>query len=61
MNKTGLSEFNMRMTLDIIWTVAVARFKTLARYKGWLVMDISIPIVFAAMPVLLGIAFAGSS
>lgn len=60
MQRTGLSEFNWRTKLDIIWTVAVARFKTLARYRGWVFMDISIPIVFAAMPVLLGIAFAGS-
>jgi ABC-2 type transport system permease protein len=36
------------------------RFVTISRYPGQLVLDIIIPIVFAAMPILLGRAMAGS-
>jgi ABC-2 type transport system permease protein len=35
------------------------RLQTITRYPGQLVMDIVIPIVFAAMPILLGRAAAG--
>lgn len=61
MNRHGLSEVNFRNKMDLVWTVAVARFKTLARYKGWLLMDVSVPIVFAALPVLLGMALGGAN
>jgi ABC-2 type transport system permease protein len=36
------------------------RLTTLSRYRGQLVVDIVIPIVFAAMPVLLGRAAGGA-
>lgn len=31
----------------------------ISRYKGWLLMDISIPIIVAALPILIGTAIGG--
>ncbi|MHA1214708.1 MAG: ABC transporter permease [Candidatus Hodarchaeales archaeon] len=46
--------------LDVIWGTFVVRVKTISRYKGALLMDIVMPVLFAAMPILLGQALAGS-
>jgi len=39
--------------------VFLARIRIISRYKGAIFMEALLPIVFAAMPVLLGTAFAG--
>jgi len=41
-------------TLSIVLASARMRFLTITRYPGQLVLDTFIPIVFAAMPILLG-------
>lgn len=45
--------------LSVVLASARMRLMTITRYPGQLVMDIIIPIVFAAMPILLGRASAG--
>jgi len=46
--------------LDILLTVLKARYKTIWRYKGALVAEIFFPVIFAALPILLGVAVAGN-
>lgn len=50
---------NPRKYLSIIMASARMRLINISRYPGQLVVDIVIPIVFAAMPILLGRATAG--
>lgn len=46
--------------LGVAWGTFVVRIKTISRYKGMLLMDMLMPVMFAAMPILLGQALAGS-
>jgi ABC-2 type transport system permease protein len=50
---------SLRSNFSIIWASMRMRLITVSRYPGQLLMDIVIPIVFAAMPILLGRATAG--
>lgn len=50
----------MRHTLSAMWAETWLRLVNVSRYPGQLVMQIIIPIVFAAMPMLLGRATAGA-
>jgi ABC-2 type transport system permease protein len=52
---------NLNLRANISVTLASARMRviTISRYPGQIVMDLIIPIVFAAMPILLGRATAG--
>lgn len=49
----------LKSNLSIVLASARMRLATISRYPGQLLMDIFIPIVFAAMPILLGRATAG--
>ena len=53
---------NTRMSahLGVVWSTFIVRLKTISRYKGMLMMDIVLPAMFAAMPILLGQALSGS-
>ncbi|HEQ79347.1 MAG TPA: hypothetical protein ENN76_03680, partial [Euryarchaeota archaeon] len=44
---------------DVMWSVTVMRVRILSRYKGWLAMDIIIPIIITLIPILLGRAAGG--
>lgn len=55
----GLGRPGFRAKLDIVRTVFLARIHIITRYKGAIFMEALLPIVFAAMPVLLGTAVAG--
>ncbi|MFQ5976869.1 MAG: ABC transporter permease [Candidatus Heimdallarchaeota archaeon] len=57
----GLSAQGWRANLSIAWAVFIARMRTIRRYKGFLIMEILLPTLFAALPILLGNAIAGSS
>jgi len=57
----GLARPGWRAKLDVVRTVFLARIRIISRYKGALLMEAFLPIVFAAMPVLLGTAVAGSN
>jgi len=50
---------NLRANLSIVIASARMRLLNISRYPGQLLTDILIPIVFAAMPILLGRAAAG--
>jgi len=50
---------NLRANLSIVIASARMRLLNISRYPGQLLTDILIPIIFAAMPILLGRAAAG--
>lgn len=52
---------NLKTNLSVTLASARMRLITISRYPGQLLIDIFIPIVFAAMPILLGRATAGDS
>jgi ABC-2 type transport system permease protein len=55
----SLTEFAPRTSWDVIWGVAIARLRMMSRYRGWFLLDIIIPTMIAAIPILLGQAMAG--
>ncbi len=55
----GLSHMSRRSNLNIISTVLKARFLIISRYRGSLFLESLLPLVFAAMPILIGVAVAG--
>jgi len=57
----GLGKPSWRANFDVIITVLIARLKVISRYKGALLMDTFMPIVFAAMPILLGVTIGGAN
>ncbi len=57
----GLSQPSWRANLDVMRTVLIARLKVISRYKGALLMDTFLPIVFAAMPILIGVTVGGAA
>ena len=51
---------SLRANLSVVLASTRMRLTTVTRYPGQLVLDVFIPIVFAAMPILLGRATAGA-
>ncbi len=49
----------LRSRLSVMLASTRMRLLTISRYKGQLVLDIFIPIVFAALPILMGRAIGG--
>ena len=56
----ALATVSFKDHLGVILGTFIVRIKTISRYKGMLFMDILIPLILAAMPILLGQAMAGS-
>lgn len=56
----GLGRPGWRASLDVVRTVLIARLKIISRYKGSIFLEALLPIVFAALPILLGAAVAQS-
>ena len=54
-----LTEFNLGTRWQVVWGVAAVRLRMMSRYRGWFVLDIIIPTMIAAIPILLGQALAG--
>ena len=52
---------SLRSNLSVLLASMRMRLMTISRYPGQLVLDIIIPIVFAAMPILLGRATSGAN
>jgi len=52
---------SLRSNLSVLIASMRMRLMTISRYPGQLVLDIIIPIVFAAMPILLGRATSGAN
>ncbi len=57
----GLGRPGWRASLDIMGTVFVARLRIILRYKFAILGETLLPVVFAALPILLGTAIAGGS
>ncbi len=57
------TSFSLRIRSNLAVVLASTRMRllTISRYPGQLLLDIVIPIVFAAMPILLGRATAGAN
>lgn len=54
----GYYEKSARTSFGVFSTVLKARFRIISRYKGALLMELFMPIVFAALPILLGVSIA---
>ena len=52
---------NLRAGFSVVLASTKMRLITISRYKGQMIMDIIIPIIFASMPILLGRATAGDN
>jgi ABC-2 type transport system permease protein len=57
----SLTQTNPLTRWLLVWNVALARLRMQSRYRGWFLLDIMIPTVLAAMPILLGRATAGAN
>jgi len=55
----GLGRPGPRASLGVVWTVFVARLKIISRYKGAILLESFLPVIFAGLPILLGTAVAG--
>ncbi len=55
----GLARMSTRSSLGIVGNVLKARVLIISRYKGSLFLESVLPLVFAAMPILIGVAVAG--
>ncbi|MFQ5837645.1 MAG: ABC transporter permease [Thermoplasmata archaeon] len=55
----GLSLMSRRSNLGILLTVLRARFLIISRYRGSLFLETLLPLVFAALPIFIGVAVAG--
>jgi ABC-2 type transport system permease protein len=53
------SAVNLRSNISVLLASARMRLVTVSRYPGQVVLDIFIPIFFAALPILLGRATSG--
>lgn len=58
---SSLTRFTFSTRWNLIWHVALARFKMMSRYPGFFVLDILMPTFIAAMPILLGQAIGGGA
>jgi ABC-2 type transport system permease protein len=56
----GLGRPGWRASVGVIWSVFRARLKIITRYKGAVLLESIIPVIFAGLPILLGSAVAGS-
>ncbi len=54
-----LSQVNPFNSLLLTLHVTKVRFRILSRYKGWFAFDFIMPIVMAALPILIGVSVAG--
>ena len=54
-----LSQINPLNSIRLTLHVTKIRFRILSRYKGWFAMDFIMPVVFAALPILIGTSVAG--
>ena len=58
-SRSPLPHPTARTRLDIAAWTAFARYRELASYPGWFLLDVFIPIITAAVPILLGRATGG--
>jgi len=54
----GLGRPGWRASVGVVWSVFRARLKIITRYKGAVLLESLIPVIFAGLPILLGSAVA---
>jgi ABC-2 type transport system permease protein len=54
----GYYDKNRKTSFGVFSTVLRARLRIISRYKGALLMELFMPIVFAALPIMLGVSIA---
>jgi ABC-2 type transport system permease protein len=54
----GYYDKSPKTSFGVFSTVLKARLRIISRYKGALMMELFMPIVFAALPILLGVSIA---
>jgi ABC-2 type transport system permease protein len=59
-SRPSLPRATLRAGLDIAAWAVYARYRELAGYPGWFLLDVFIPIITAAIPILLGRATGGA-
>ena len=52
--------YNQKGALHAFWMVFKSKWTIISRYKGFLLIEMIFPTIFAALPIIMGIAFAGS-
>ncbi len=57
----SLSQISPVNSLLLTLHVTKVRFRILSRYKGWFAFDFIMPIVMAALPIMIGVSVAGGS
>jgi len=55
----SLTATSPRTSWEVVRSVAASRLRMMSRYRGWFLLDIMIPTMLAAIPILLGQAMAG--
>ncbi len=61
MTAAGYWDPGWRARLEVTGAVARAWLRQMRRYRGWLVLDIIMPIMLTALPVFLGRAVGGAN
>lgn len=56
-----LSVFSPKMSVHAVSSVFLTRLRIVSRYRGWFLLDMLIPTVIAAIPILLGRALEGEN
>ncbi len=56
-----LSVFSPKMSVHAVSSVFLTRLRIVSRYRGWFLLDMLIPTVIAAIPILLGRALGGEN
>lgn len=59
MESQSIPRPTLRTRADIAAWAAYARYRELASYPGWFLLDVFIPVIIAAVPILLGRAVGG--
>jgi ABC-2 type transport system permease protein len=60
MESQSIPRPTLRTRADIAAWAAYARYRELASYPGWFLLDVFIPVIIAAVPILLGRAVGGA-
>ena len=60
MESQSIPRPTLRTRAEIAAWAAYARYRELASYPGWFLLDVFIPVIIAAVPILLGRAVGGT-
>jgi ABC-2 type transport system permease protein len=55
-----VNTYSQKGALHAFWIIFKSKWTIISRYKGFLIFEMIFPTIFAAIPIIMGIAFAGS-